>query len=118
MFIMSPTTISSMSISIILLFLITLLFIFDASSSNFSNAFSLPYSDMVDMNDARKIAITIPTVSYQLKSLNRNNVFIANAIKSIFIIGSPSVTNSIFKKLSFSFLLKILLPYFFLLSFI
>ena len=40
--------------------------------ANFSNAFSLPYSEIVEMNDAKKIAITIPIVSYQSKSLNKN----------------------------------------------
>lgn len=46
----------------------------------------------MDINDARSIAITIPTVSYQSKSLNKNITFKTRAISKILIIGSLNVT--------------------------
>ena len=102
--------------SSILLFLFTLHFIFDDSSCNLSKAASLPYSEIVEINDATKMAITIPIVSNQSKSLNRKIVLIARAINNIFIIGSPNVSIKSFIKLFFSFELIWLVPYFFLLS--
>ena len=63
----SPTTTSSIFTSATFLFLKTLHFILDDSSCNFSNAFSLPYSLTVEIKEAKNIAITIPTVSYQSK---------------------------------------------------
>ena len=46
----------------------------------------------MDINDARSIAITIPTVSYQSKSLNKHITFKTRAISKILIIGSLNVT--------------------------
>ena len=89
--IISPTTTSSILISTTFPFLKARQFIFDDSSCNFSNAFSLPYSDIVDINDAKKIAITIPIVSYQSNCLIKNTVLIARAINKILMIGSPKV---------------------------
>ena len=74
----------------------------------------LPYSDIEETNDAIKIAITIPTVSYQSKSLIKNIVFIPKAINNIFIIGSDKVSNNNLKKVSLFFFVRELLPYFFL----
>ena len=85
-----PFTIIPSAYFYFLPFLITLHFICNASSCNFSNAFSL--SDIVDINDVRSIAITIPTVSYQSKSLNKNITFKTRAISKILIIGSLNVT--------------------------
>lgn len=85
----SSTTTSSILISVKLPFLFALHFIFDASSCNLKKAFSLPYSDIVDIKDARKIAITIPIVSYQSNDFIKKTILIASAINSILIIGSP-----------------------------
>ena len=60
---MSPTTNSSILIVSLLEFLSTLTFIIEFSSFNFSNAFSLPYSDKLDIMVAINIAINIPIVS-------------------------------------------------------
>ena len=79
-------TTSSIGISSILLFLITLTRLFFASCSSLLNACSLPYSDIDEINDAKKIAITIPRVSNQSKSWKRKTTLIANAINNIFII--------------------------------
>ena len=76
--------------------LMVLHFIFDASSCSFSKAFSLPYSEMVDIKEANAIAITMPIVSYQSKLEKRNTVLIAKAINNILIMGSLRVINSFF----------------------
>ena len=68
----SLTTISSINVSVILLFLFTLQFIFEDDSCNLSNADSLPYSEMADISEATSMAMTIPIVSNQSKSWNRN----------------------------------------------
>ena len=107
----SPTTISPISISFICPFLKTFVLILEASSWSSSKAFSLPYSDTVDINEARKIAMTIPMVSYQSKSWNKNKVLTAKAINNIFIIGSPRVAISLWMKLSFWLALISLLPW-------
>lgn len=73
--IISPTTISSIGILIIPSNLLTLALVLEASCCNLSKAFSLPYSDKVEINEARKIAITIPTVSYQSKSFIKKYSF-------------------------------------------
>ena len=67
-----------------------------------------------EINDAKKIAITIPSVSYQSKFLNKKTILIESAIKSIFIIGSDNDSNSILKNVLLFFLVISLLPYFFL----
>ena len=59
----SPTTNSSILIVSLFEFLSTLTFIIEFSSFNFSKAFSLPYSDKLEIIVAKKIAINIPTVS-------------------------------------------------------
>ena len=103
-----------MGISTTCPFLLTLTFILDDSSVNLLNALIEPYSLILDIKEATSIANTIPTVSYQSKSLIKNIVLIPKAISSIFIIGSENVSNNNFKKVSCFFLLKVLLPYFFL----
>ena len=45
------------------------------------------------------MAISIPRVSNQLKSLNKNTILTISAIISILIIGSPNDSISNFKKL-------------------
>ena len=84
------------------------------SSNNLSNALLEPYSLIEEINDAKKIAITIPSVSYQSKFLNKKTILIESAIKSIFIIGSDNYSNSILKNVLLFFLVISLLPYFFL----
>lgn len=61
----SFTTISSIFTSFVLPFLFTFTFILEDSSWSFKKAFSLPYSEIDEIKDAKKIAITIPIVSYQ-----------------------------------------------------
>ena len=107
----SLTTTSLIGISLISLFLLTRHLILDASICNFLKACSLPYSDIVDIKEAIKIAITIPTVSYQSKSLIKNTILIPKAIIKIRIIGSPNDSNNFFKKLTLSIFSKALLPY-------
>lgn len=96
--IISPTTISSIGILIIPSNLLTLALVLEASCCNLSKAFSLPYSDKVEINEARKIAIAIPTVSYQSKSFIKNIVFIPRAINRIRIIGSPKLLSNCLKR--------------------
>lgn len=110
----SPTTISSIFNSIFLEFLFTLHFILEASSWSLWNAFSLPYSEIVEIKDAKKIANTIPMVSYILDSLNKNKTLIASAINNIFIIGSFNDSIKRVKKEFFFLFVNKLLPYFFL----
>ena len=114
--IISPTTTSSTFISMVLLSLFTLHLILDDSSCNLLNAFSLPYSDMVDIKDAKKIAITMPIVSYQSNDFIRNTIFIASAISNILIIGSPKDSNNNLKKLLLTLFSNLFVPYLFLLS--
>ena len=111
-FIISPTTTSSMVISFNSWLRRTLVLIFEASAWSCSKAFSLPYSDRVEINEARNMAITMPIVSYQSKFWNRNKVLMARAIKSILIIGSPKVAINLRIKLSFLAILIVLSPYF------
>ena len=110
----SPTTTSSTLISVTLISLFTRHLIFDASSCSLLNALSLPYSETVDIKDAKKIAITIPIVSYQSNDLIKNTTFIASAIRSILIIGSPSDSSNNLKKLLLLLDSILLVPYFFL----
>lgn len=107
---MSPTTASPISTSFIFAFLKTFVLILDASSCNSSKDFSLPYSDKVDMKDAKKIAITIPMVSYQSKSWNKNKVLTVKAINSILMIESPKVAISLWINVSLWLALISLLP--------
>ena len=112
----SPTTTSSNEISVTFPFLLTLHFNFNDSSFSFSKAFSLPYSEILDIKEAKKIAIKIPSVSNQSKSLNKKTTFIASAINNILIIGSPKDSiNKDRKLLVLPFLIS-LVPYFSLLS--
>ena len=67
-----------------------------------------------EINEAIKIAITIPRVSNQSKSWNKNNVFMANAINKIFIMGSPRDSKKSFEKLFFFLPIISFVPYFFL----
>ena len=69
-----------------------------------------------DIKEAKNIAINMPRVSYQSKSLNKKTIFIASAIKSIFIIGSPSDSINNDKKLLVLLCLISLEPNFFLFS--
>ena len=85
----SPTTTSSKGISITLPFLFTLTFTLSLSSCNLLNVSSLPYSLIVEIKEESKIAIKIPIVSNQSKSLNKKNILITNASIKILIIGSP-----------------------------
>ena len=110
----SFTTISSIGILVIWLFLFTFTFILDVSSVNLLNAFTEPYSLIDDINDATIIAITIPIVSYQSKSLIKNMIFIPNAINNILIIGSENVSNNSFINVSCFFFVNVFVPYFFL----
>ena len=50
--------------------------IFDDSSWSLSKADSLPYSEIDEIRDATKIATTMPIVSNQSKSWNKNIVLI------------------------------------------
>ena len=59
------------------------------------------------MKDAKNIAITIPTVSYQSKSLIRNTNFIPNAIINIRMIGSPNDPIRSSKKLFLFYYLQV-----------
>ena len=68
--------------------------------------FSYIYN-ILETKEAKKIAITIPTVSYQSKSLIKKIVLIPSAISRIFIIGSEKVSINNLKKLSCFFLLNI-----------
>ena len=111
----SSTTISLTGTSTTCPFLLTLAFIFEDSSVSLLNARIDPYSDILDIKEATIMAITIPTVSYQSKSLIKKIVLIPKAINSILIIGSEKVSNNNFKKVSCFFLLNILLPYLLLL---
>ena len=90
--------------------------ILEDSSVNLLNIFIEPYSLSEEISDATNIAITIPTVSYQSKSLIKNIIFIPNAINNILIIGSENVSNNNLKKESFFFFVNIFSPYFFLFS--
>ena len=65
------------------------------------------------MNEAKKMAITIPIVSYQSKFWKRNNVLTTKAIIKILIMGSPNVAISLWKNVSFLEATISLLPYFF-----
>ena len=96
-------------------FLLTLTYIFIDSSCNFLKAFSLPYSLIVEINDAKNTAISIPKVSNQSKFLNKNTTLTDKAIKRILIIGSPKDSIKSDKKLLCLASLTTLLPYFFLL---
>ena len=111
---MSFTTISSINTSFVMLFLLTFVFILDDFSWSLSKAFSLPYSEIVDMRLASMIAIKMPIVSYQSKFLNNTIVLNAKAIIKIFIMGSPRVSSKSFRKLSFFLIYSSLFPYFFL----
>ena len=94
----SPTTTSSTFISSTFPFLFTLHFILAASFCNLTKDFSLPYSEIVDIKEATKIAITIPTVSYQSKSCIRKRILMPKAINKIRIIGSPKLSKNLLKK--------------------
>ena len=107
----SPITTSSMGIWVIFPLRRARHFILEDSSCNLANASSLPYSEIVEINEAKNIAITMPTVSYQSKFWIKKIVLIASAIKRIFMIGSPSVCNKSLKKLSRFFEVIWLLPY-------
>ena len=97
----SDFTMSSIGISNSSLSLLTRHFILDDSSCSLSKAYDDPYSLKVDISDAIIIDITIPTVSYQSKSLIKKIVFIPRAIKRIRIIGSPKLSKNSIKKESF-----------------
>ena len=57
--------------------------------------------DIVDIKEANSTAIRIPIVSYISKSLNKKITLMANAIKSILIIGSAKDSKNNLKKLFF-----------------
>ena len=105
---------SSIYISFNLPDLYTLDFILDDSSCNLLKAASLPYSDIDEIKEARNTATRIPIVSYISKSLNKKRILIANAIKSILIIGSANDSKNNLKKLFFFNLVILFDPYFFL----
>ena len=67
---MSPTTISPEGISIILPFLLTLVFVFNCSSWSLANAFSEPYSLILDINEAKNSIEN--TVMFKTKSPKKN----------------------------------------------
>ena len=69
----------------------------------------------VDISVDKKIAISIPKVSYQLKSLNINITFIIKAINIIFIIGSLNDSTTKLKMFFLFFASSIFSPYFLLL---
>ena len=84
------------------------------SSLRRENAASEPYSEIVDITEASITATAIPIVSYQSYLEKINNNLIANAIKRIFIIGSPKDSKNIFKTDFFLIFVNSLVPYFFL----
>ena len=94
---MSPTTISPEGISIIFPFLLTLVLVFNCSSWSLANAFSEPYSLILDINEAKNIAIKIPIVSYQSKSRKSTTTLIPNAINNILMIGERLVLDKVIK---------------------
>jgi len=108
---MSPTTISPMGIFIMEPFLLTRHIVFEDSSCNCSKANSLPYSDKVETKVAKKIAIAIPTDSYQLKLRNMKIRLIQSAASNILIIGSPKFEINCLKKLFFFTASNVLSPY-------
>ena len=110
----SPTTISSIEVSINLPSLFTLHFILDDSSCKCSKAFSLPYSEIVEIKLDKKTAIKIPNVSNQSKSLNKKIVLIISAVSKILMIGSPNVSTNCIRKDFFFLLVRVFVPYFFL----
>ena len=65
---MSFTTMSSIFTIVLLEFLITLILILLFSSLSLSNAFSLPYSDKAEINEAKNTDMAIPKVSYTFSS--------------------------------------------------
>ena len=109
---MSPLTISFVLTSITFLSLTTLDSIILASFSSFSKAFSLPYSEIVETIDARRIEATIPIVSYQSKSLSKKTILTAKAINKILIIGSPKLSTKMLMIFLFLVLVISLVPYF------
>ena len=111
---MSPTTTSSIWISVNLPSRFTLTFMLSFSSCNFLKASSLPYSLILEINDDKNIAINIPNVSNQSKSRKRKTTLIIKAIKRILMIGSPKDSIKRRKKPFFFISVKLLLPYFFL----
>ena len=80
------------------------------------DSLEVEHDDIVEINEAINIAITIPKVSNQSKSRNKNMVFIPKAINRILIMGSPRDSkNSFIIPFCFAFVIS-LLPYFFLCS--
>ena len=69
---------------------------------------------MVEIKDAKKIAIKIPRVSNQSKSRNKKTTFMAKATKRILIMGSPKDSKSKRIKLFCFFSVKTLAPFNFL----
>ena len=108
----SSTTTSLIGICIFFPSLFTLTLISDDSSVNLLKARIEPYSLILDIKEATIIASTMPTVSYQSKSLIKKIVLIPKAINNILIIGSENVSINNFKKVSCFFFVKAFLPYF------
>ena len=97
----SPTTTSPVVISTTLPFLITFTLPFNASLCKRLKACSEPYSEIVEINDAKNMAISIPIVSNQSKCLNKTMTLIAKAISKILMIGSAKDSSNKCQKVFF-----------------
>ena len=112
MSIISPTTSSSARISVICPFLITLATALRLSSSIFSKARSLPYSESVETVVDIRIAASIPNTSNKLQFPKVNTTSTASAITKTFIIGSERFSKNLLRILFFLALSSELSPYF------
>ena len=109
----SSTTTSSMLIIRLFVFLITFTSIELNSSFNFSKDFSLLYSEITEIIDAKNTDIAIPIVSYKSVLLNISTNFIESAINRILTIGSLNDSINKDKIVVFLWLDILLVPCFF-----